>query len=67
MGTSSQSPRARRDSTDNSEKYAKGSVPASWARDTGKAPAPENEGAYKLFDKEGNVKQDRGGDTVRGV
>lgn len=46
-----QSPRALRDSTEDAEKFAKGSVPASFARDVGKAPAAENEGAYKVWDE----------------
>ena len=28
---------------------------------------PANEGAFKLFNKSGDVKQDRGGDTYRSV
>jgi hypothetical protein len=63
-----QSPRALRDSTDNAEQFAKGSVPKDWASEPRKNALGEgNEGAADLFDKSGNVTQDRGGDTVRGV
>ena len=61
---SSQSPRANRDSTQDPLEHAQGSVPADFARET-RGWAPENEGAGKLFDKSGDVKQDRGGDGYR--
>jgi hypothetical protein len=65
---SSRSPRASRDSTQDPLEHAKGSVPKDFAREPRRnALGGGNEGAAKLFDRSGNVKQDRGGDTVRGV
>jgi hypothetical protein len=61
----SQSPRASRASTQDALEHAKGSV----RYETGSTSRvlPENAGAEKLFDKSGNVKQDRGGDTFHSV
>jgi hypothetical protein len=61
----SQSPRANRDSTEDALAYAKGEVQFTKGS-TGRV-APENEGAEKLFNSSGRVKQDRGGDAARGV
>jgi hypothetical protein len=63
--TNSQSPRASRASTQDPLEHAKGAVQYETGS-TGRV-SPENECAEKLFNKSGNVKQDRGGDTVRGV
>jgi hypothetical protein len=59
-----QSPRALRDSTQDPLEHAKGNVQFETGS-TGRV-SPENARAEKLFDKSGSVKQDRGGDTVRG-
>jgi hypothetical protein len=56
-----QSPRAQRDSTE--ELKTQGKVNSDF-RD---GPDAANQGAYDLFDKSGNVKQDRGSDAVRSV
>jgi hypothetical protein len=61
----SQLPRASRASTQDALEHAKGDV----CYETGSTGriSPENEGAEKLFDRSGSVKQYRGDDTVRGV
>lgn len=61
----SQSPRPTRASTEDSLARAKGDVPFETGS-TGRV-SPENAGAKRLFDKSGDVKQDRGGDTFRSV
>jgi hypothetical protein len=66
--TNSQSPRASRDSTQDPLEYARGTVPKDWAPEPRRNALGEgNEGAAEPFDKSGNVKQDRGGDTFRSV
>ena len=62
---SSRSPRSARSSTNDTDEFAKGSV--NFTKGSTGPVAPENAGAEKLFNKSGNVTQDRGGDTVRGV
>jgi hypothetical protein len=62
---SSQSSRANRDPTEDPLAHAKGDVSFGNFRDPSSGWGPENEGAGKLFDKSGDVKQHRGGDGYR--
>jgi hypothetical protein len=59
-----QSPQQIRGSSQDHEKFTKGSIPRSFARDTGKAPAGENEGADKLI---GQSEKDREGGYPPGI